>query len=113
MVTVYILTILTQKTRHYEEALLRGWLKAPLMSFPRSIVAWFQIPRHCEEGRSPDVAIQAIPNVMRDLIRMPHRLQRRPCCMARIFGVIPAQAGIRLFFVMLNLFQHLYHLILK
>ncbi|WP_341793907.1 hypothetical protein [Rickettsia endosymbiont of Ceutorhynchus obstrictus] len=26
--------------------------------------------RHCEEGRSPDAAIQAIPNVMRDFMRM-------------------------------------------
>ncbi|WP_341793388.1 hypothetical protein [Rickettsia endosymbiont of Ceutorhynchus obstrictus] len=29
--------------------------------------------RHCEEGRSPDVAIQAIPNYIRDLTRLPRR----------------------------------------
>ncbi|WP_342257057.1 hypothetical protein [Rickettsia endosymbiont of Aspidapion aeneum] len=36
-----------------------AWIvKASFMSFPRGIVVWFQIPRYCEEGRSPDVAIQ-------------------------------------------------------
>ncbi|WP_341792914.1 MULTISPECIES: hypothetical protein [unclassified Rickettsia] len=34
------------------------------------------LPRHCEEAQSADVAIQAIPNVMRDLIRMPKSLYR-------------------------------------
>ncbi|WP_342270017.1 hypothetical protein [Rickettsia endosymbiont of Orchestes rusci] len=66
--------------------------------------------RHCEEAFMPtwqssschaelvSASIKRYPEINSGGLyfsRLPHHLQRRRCCMAQIFDVIPAKAGIQ------------------